>query len=412
MKKRIAFIVDNFPVLSQTFILNQITGLIAYGYDVDIYANPSQEMTIHDDVNKYNLLSRTSYFPQPSQHHPVTLCKSLHLLLQGICKSPHVLNQLYRNISALKTNGLPIWFLPYLASPFFHAFPQNYDIIHCHFGPNGIKGLALKRMGLITGKLITSFHGYDITKYISKYGATVYHQLFAQGDLFLPISKHWQNQLIELGCKQDKIRVHRMGVNCEKFTFTPRQYHHSQPIQILTIARLVEKKGVEYGIRAVAQLASTHPNICYKIIGDGCLNESLQVLIQRLNIVDKIELLGWKEQSEIREILNQSQILIAPSITSRDGDQEGIPVVLMEAMAMGIPVISTLHSGIPELVKDGVTGFLVPEKDVEALSQKIKYLIENPQVWEKIGHAGRKFIEENHNQILLNRELVDIYEKL
>ncbi len=412
MKKRVAFIVDNFPVLSQTFILNQITGLIAYGYDVDIYANPSPEMTIHDDVNKYNLLSRTSYFPQPSQHHPVTLCKSLHLLLQGICKSPHVLNQLYRNISALKTNGLPIWFLPYLATPFFNAFPQNYDIIHCHFGPNGIKGLALKRMGLITGKLITSFHGYDLTKYISKYSATVYHQLFAQGDLFLPISKHWQNQLIELGCKQDKIRVHRMGVNCEKFTFTPRQYHHSQPIQILTIARLVEKKGVEYGIRAVAKLASTHPNICYKIIGDGCLKESLQALIQKLNIADKIELLGWKEQSEIRETLNQSQILIAPSITSREGDQEGIPVVLMEAMAMGIPVISTLHSGIPELVEDSVTGFLVPEKDVEALSQKIKYLIENPQVWEKIGHGGRKFIEENHNQILLNQELVDIYEKL
>ena len=112
------------------------------------------------------------------------------------------------------------------------------------------------------------------------------------------------------------------------------------------------------------------------------------------------------------KILSNSDILLAPSITAHDKDQEGIPVVLMETMAMGLPIISTLHSGIPELVQDGISGYLVPERDVDALAEKLNYLIEHPELWSEMGKAGRAFVEENFNIDKLNDRLVEIFQSL
>lgn len=169
---------------------------------------------------------------------------------------------------------------------------------------------------------------------------------------------------------------------------------------------------MEYGIRAVAKLASVNQNIEYNVVGDGPLREDLQRLIQELNAGDVVKLLGWKQQQEIVEILNDADILLAPSVTSKDGDQEGTPVVLMEAMAMGLPVVSTKHSGIPELVENGVSGFLVPERDVDTLVEKLGYLIEHPELWSGMGRAGRAYIEEHYNIDKLNDRLVNIYQHL
>lgn len=407
---KIAFIVNNFPVLSQTFILNQITGLIEKGSAIDIYANPSHELKVHADVNNFNLMKRTYYFNTTSKNTLINLLKSLILTLENSLKYPKFLHCLVNGFQSTKEASLPIWMLPYIAVPFLPA--KNYDIIHCHFGPNGLKGILLKKLGLIQGKLITSFHGYDITHYIEKSGRNPYEYLFEIGDLFLPISEHWKNKLIELGCNENKIIVHRMGVDCRKFSFTPRYPTYDGQVRIVTIARLVEKKGVEYGIRAIAKLAKTNSRIEYNIIGDGPLMNPLQERIKELGVESTVKLLGWKQQDEVVEILNNSHILLAPSVISKDGDQEGIPVVLMEAMAMGLPVVSTLHSGIPELVKDGVTGFLAPERDVDALADKLNYLIEHSELWIEMGQAGRKHVEEHYNINKLNDNLVKIYKNL
>jgi colanic acid/amylovoran biosynthesis glycosyltransferase len=180
----------------------------------------------------------------------------------------------------------------------------------------------------------------------------------------------------------------------------------------VTIARLVEKKGVEYGIRAVAKLVRAKLSIEYHVIGDGPLREDLRQLIQELDANDTVKLLGWKQQQEVVEILNNAHIMLAPSVTSQDGDQEGIPVSLMEAMARGLPIVSTQHSGIPELIENGVSGFLVPEQDVDALAEKLGYLIEHPEVWPEMGRAGRVYVEKHYDINKLNNQLVEIYQKL
>ena len=104
--------------------------------------------------------------------------------------------------------------------------------------------------------------------------------------------------------------------------------------------------------------------------------------------------------------------MLAPSVTSQNGDCEGIPVAIVEALAWGLPVLSTLHSGIPEVIQDGESGFLVPERDTEALAEKLEYLIEHPELWPEMGRKGRKYVEEHYDIDKLNDRLVEIYQRL
>ena len=405
-------IVSEFPILSETFILNQITGLIERNHSVDIYAldkgSADKTSKVHPDVEKYHLLNCTYYVSVIPANQFWRVLQALGLLLANCYKQPLVL---LRSLNVFKygkqaASGR----LMYTAIPFLNKKP--YDIIHCQFGMYGLNGMSLQNIGAIKGKLITSFRGFDISWYIQEYGEHVYHKLFAQGDFFLPNCEYFKRLLLKLGCDEKKIRVHRSGIDCSRFVFTPRRLHSDGRVRIATTGRLIEKKGIEYSIRAIALIASVNPNIEYNIIGDGPLKENLQQLINSLNVSNIVKLLGWKKQQEVIEILNNSHIFVAPSVTGKDGDQEGIPNVLKEAMAMGLPVIGTLHGGIPELIEDGISGCLVPERDADAISQKLSYLIEHSQVWAEMGQAGRTHVEEHYDINKLNDELVQIYQQL
>lgn len=404
---RIAFIVDRFPKISETFILNQITGLIDQGHDIDIYADWIQDSNAaHPDVIRYGLLNQAQFL---SEHRFVRAVQKIAMLSQNICKSPAILPQL--SFFFQPSQFLESFRLFYSAAPFFQK-KASYDIIHCHFGQNGLKGALLHRAGTIRGKLVTSFYGYDISGYINQHGHRIYNPLFSTGDLFLPIIERWRNRLVELGCNENKILVHRIGVDCDKFAFSPRNRNLNDSVTVVTIARLVEKKGVEYGIKAIAKIVKNHKKLQYIIIGGGPLLKSMRRLIRSLRIEDTVKLLGRKRQQEVIGILKKSHILIAPSVTGRDGDQEGTPVSLMEAMATGMPVVSTQHSGINELVENGVTGFLVPERDIDSLADRTSYLIAHPDICLQMGLAARAHIVKYFNIHKLNNRLTEIYQGL
>ena len=387
---RIAFIVNEFPVLSQTFILNQITGLIDRGHKVDIYANkPINQSKIHFDVEKYNLSECTYYWHMPNSFF-VRVLKYIAPLLGNYYKSNCFLQRLSKS------------FLGH----------QQYDIVHCHMGPNAITGMYLQDIGIIKGKLITTFYGYDMSSYIKKFGRHVYVRFFKKGDLCIPISEHMKCQLIGLGCDEKKIILHRIGVDTKRFSFRPCRLREDGMVRVISIARLIEKKGIEYGIRAVASIIKQNKKIEYNIIGDGLLRDQLQRLVYELGIAPSVKFFGWKEQQEIIEMLNIGDILLAPSVTGKDGDQEGIPVAIMEAMAIGLPVLAAKHSGIPELIEDGISGFLIPERDVDALAEKLNYLADHPEIWQGMGRAGRVFVEKHHDINKLNDMLVGIYNQL
>lgn len=402
---KIAFVLSEFPSVSETFVLNQITGLIDRGHLVHIYAGrPRKIGALHPDIRKYGLLEQTVYYREiPAKGR---LLKSAFALSGIFLKKPlfflYGIRTIFHNQRTLGLGTL------YKISPFIGNGP--YDIIFCHFGPNGNIGLLLKRAGF-KGKLAVVFHGYDMTNFIAQNGQDSYKYLSANGDLFLPISETWKHELISLGFDKRKILVHRMGVDTEKFRYRPRTMNGKQ-ISILSVARLVEKKGLRYAIEAVSKIMNKYRNVIYRIAGDGPLRKELDGFIRELNAEDRIKILGWKSQDEIIKLMDNAHIYLAPSITASDGGKEGIPVAIMEAMAQGIPVLSTFHSGIPELIEDGKSGLLVPEGDANALALKLDYLLSNPQVWQALSLAGRTRIKEDFDIRQLNHTLQKVLQGL
>ncbi|MBW4667500.1 MAG: colanic acid biosynthesis glycosyltransferase WcaL [Cyanomargarita calcarea GSE-NOS-MK-12-04C] len=409
---KIAFIVWRFPVLSEAFILNQITGLIERGHDVHIHPvnglPKNYNGKVHPVVEEYKLLERTHFPPTVPENLALRFLKGLGLLLKNVDKGSLKTLQLFNSqkygseVATLKTFYRTVSLLQ----------DGAYDIIHCQFGTLAPIALAYRDAGIIQGKLITTFRGIDISKYVQENGANVYDQLFKEGEFFLANCEFFGNRAISLGCDSARLVVHGSGLDCRKFSFKPRYFPANGRVNIATTGRLVEKKGIEYAIRAVAKIVESHPNIEYNIIGDGELKEHFDKLIAELNVGNIVKLLGWKQQKEIVEILDNSHIFVAPSVTAADGNQDAPVNTLKEAMAMGLPVISTIHGGIPELVQDGISGFLVRERDANAIADKLSYLIQHSEDWEKMGKAGRTRVEDKYDMNKLNDELVAIYQQM
>ena len=374
---RIAYIVGRFPVISQTFILNQIAGAVDRGNEVDIYAlkGPPKESTdkTHPLVERYKLLERTYYLPQTTGNSTQSSLETYQVML---------------------------------------ADKKPYDIIHCQFGTCGLEAMQLIQVGLLQGKLITNFRGFDISRFLQQRGDDVYNELFKEGDYFLTNCEFFRQRAIELGCNQDKIAVHGSGIDCHSFSFIPRYLPADGVVRVATTGRFVEKKGIEYALRAIALSVQKHPSLEYHLIGDGPLREKFENLIEELEIKPFVILHGWKEQREIVEILENCQLFVAPSVTAADGNQDAPVNTLKEAMAMGLPVIGTLHGGIPELVEDGISGFLVPERDAGAIATKLSYLIEHSEKWPQMGKAGRDRVKEKYDMNKLNQELSKLYQEL
>lgn len=409
---KIAFFVAHFPVLSEPFILNQIVGTIERGHEVHIYSldgPPADTSKVHPLVEQYKLLERTYYAPNRPDNELWRTFKGLSLLLTNFYKNPSVCVQLLNN-SRYGSQAKSLKLL-YRAIPFLGK-KNSYDIIHCQFSTLGVFGVWFRQLGLLQGRLMATFRGSDISKFLPKWGEKTYQELFKETDFFLANCEFFSNYAISLGCDPAKILVHGSGIDCSNFAFKPRHFPSDGKIRIATTGRLVEKKGIEYVIKAIAKVAHTYPNLEYNIIGDGPLREHFENLISELNIGQIVKLLGWKQQREIIETLDSCHVFVAPSVTDFEGNQDAPVNTLKEAMAMGLPVISTFHGGIPELVEDEISGFLVPERDTNAIAEKLSYLIEHSDIWEGMGKAGRVRVEERYDMNKLNDELVEVYQEV
>ncbi len=405
---KIAFIVNEFPSLSQTFVLNQIKGLIDRGHSVDIFAEKKRgDIKIHEIVKRYQLLERSHYPLIIPQNFLCRILTCLGYIAESLKGNPKaIFNSL--NIFKYGRKALSLR-LFYQILPFLQNEP--YDIIHCQFGMLGPQALLVKQIIGGSTKLVTSFRGADASKYL-KDRTGVYDELFQEGDIFCPVSLSLKRRIMEEGCQENKIVIIPSGIDCEKFRYSERRVSlGSEPTKIVTIGRLVEKKGVRYALEAISKLVEAGKNINYFVVGDGPLHGDLECLIKDLGIENHAQLLGWRDQDEVIHLLQSMHILLAPSITATNGDQEGIPNVLKEAMALGLPVVGTHHGGIPELVDDGVSGFLVKERDVDSLADRLTYLVDHPEIWTNMGKAGNRFIRENYDANKLNDQLIGLYEQ-
>lgn len=406
---RIAFLVDQFPVLSETPYLNQVTGMVRRGHEVDVYADyPPANGQWHPDVDRLALRASTHYSAPVPKSLLVRAAGALRLVATT---SGHARRILRRALDPTRV-GLHAGSLrlPYHAVPFLPG--KEYDIVHGCFGPDGIRADRLRRIGAVRGKLVTAFRGADITRYVKSRGEGVYRGLLERGDLFMPVSEDFAARLRAMGADPAKIAVHRTGIDVSMFAYRPRAPERDGRIRLATVARLIEKKGIEYVVRAVGALARDGADVEYTVIGDGPLREPLGALAREEGVAGRVHFVGWKQQREVRDLLDASDVLVAASVTARSGDQEGIPNAVKEGMALGLPVVSTRHSGIPELVQDGVNGLLVPERDAAALAQAFRTLVRQPSRWATMGRAARDVVEREYDIEKLNDRLVAHYERL
>lgn len=373
---RVGVVVGGFPALSETFIIDQVGALGAAGLRVRVLATKFLEEGLrHEGAGD---LVRLASFAEAGR---------LQRFLPG-------------RLGAMAGRRARRRMLRRAAS--------ECDLLICHFGPVG-----LTTAGALAGlprppQLWTIFHGFDMSRYVAESGPDVYAPLFRSGDRFLPISRLWAGRLAELGCPAERIAVLRMGVDCAAIPFAPPERRAGDPLRLLSVGRLVEKKGTAYSLRALAQIAGAKPALRWslEVAGDGPLQRSLHGLARELGIADRVTFLGAVGGQEVRHRLRQADAFLLPSVTAADGDMEGIPVALMEAMAAGVPVVSTFHSGIPELVEDGVSGLLAPERDVTALARQISLLLENPDAAHRLALAARATVEADFNQSRINAALV------
>jgi len=212
---------------------------------------------------------------------------------------------------------------------------------------------------------------------------------------------------------RDKIFLTRSGIDIDiyKAGFDHANLHEEGMVRLISVGRFEEKKGFIYLIEACRHLKAWGVEFRLLMLGEGSLLQYCKQKTQEYVLTDRITFKGGSSQSTIRDGFEKSDICVAPSIESKTGEKEGIPGVVYEALAMGIPVIATRHSGIPEIVKDGETGILVSERDHVAIAEAVKLFIRDKDLRKKCIINGRKIVYENFNLERNSKSLKDIFDK-
>ncbi|HAW4231762.1 colanic acid biosynthesis glycosyltransferase WcaL [Escherichia coli] len=405
---KVGFFLLKFPLSSETFVLNQITAFIDMGFEVEIVAlQKGDTQNTHAAWTKYNLAARTRWLQDEPTGKVAKMRHRASQTLRGIHRKNTWQALNLKRYGAESRNLLLSAICGQVATPF------HTDVFIAHFGPAGVTAAKLRELGVIRGKIATIFHGIDISsREVLNHYTPEYQQLFRRGDLMLPISELWAGRLQKMGCPREKIAVSRMGVDMTRFSPRPVKAP-ATPLEIISVARLTEKKGLHVAIEACRQLKEQGVAFRYRILGIGPWERRLRTLIEQYQLEDVVEMPGFKPSHEVKAMLDDADVFLLPSVTGADGDMEGIPVALMEAMAVGIPVVSTLHSGIPELVEADKSGWLVPENDARALAQRLAVFsqLDTDELAPVVKRAREK-VEHDFNQQVINRELASLLQAL
>ncbi len=290
-------------------------------------------------------------------------------------------------------------------------------ILHSHFGNMGWLDLPIaQRYGL---RHVVTFYGYDVNSlpHQEPVWKERYHELFDRADLFLCEGPHMASCLVELGCPEAKVKVQRLGVELDRIPFVPRTVGEDGLIKILIAGTFREKKGIPYALEAIGMLKEEYPNLRVTLIGDvtGQAREEVEKrkildVIGRYELEPIVRMLGFVTHEKLMEEVYAHHLFLSPSVTASDGDTEGgSPVTITEVAASGMPVVSTWHCDIPEVVLDKRSGCLVPERDIVGLRDAVERVIASPGEWRQLGMAARRHVENTFGLSRTARELEMAY---
>ena len=374
----VLYYLDWFPKLSQSFVLNEIYYLSKRGHNVAVFSLNRPDTDVeHDELDEIDV--DIAYADAPSiTSVPRELVGSL---FDG--------RSSYESSISGPKRRLGTRFLIKQCLDFVDTLEYDLDHVHAHFLRwNKIPAATVAKDLEISSSLTT--HAYDL--YASP-DETTLKTVCDSFDTILTISEYNERFLNVEVDPDAEVEVVRMGVRTEKFdpsaTTTGKR--------ILTISRFVEKKGIEYALLAVADCVDEHPELEYRLIGSGPRRHRYDELVERLGIENNVTFLGSVSDETLIEELDRASAFVLPCVVAKDGDRDGIPVALMEAMAMETPVVSTYVSGIPELVTDGENGYLCPERSVPDLSDRLSRVVEKRDMTRTMAHNARETVARSHD---------------
>ena len=397
---RLAHFVHAYPERTETFISRQVDGLCARGHRVDVFTHRAPRHPDPDTLGEARVLGLDA--PGARAHG-----RAGRWLRQGAVAAAAAVRHpriaaawLARSRPGVRRGLETLPRAPLLARE------GPYDVVHCHYGDIGLAdgGAA----DYWSAPLLVSFYGYDCSSYVAARGRDVFVPLFAAADRVLVLGESMRARLVALGAPRDRIGIQPLGVDTDRIrpAATP-----PEPGRVVTVARLVPKKGLDGALRAVARVAAEGIDLRYEILGDGPLRGSLEALAASLGIDDRVRFRGLCSQAEVAEALAGAAVFLLPSRTAPDGDEEGTPTVLLEAASAGVPVVSTLHAGIPDIVAHGETGVLVREDDADALADALGGLLSSPEERASMSRSARAHAVREHDVKELARRLERHYEE-
>ena len=282
------------------------------------------------------------------------------------------------------------------------------QLLHIYFGQIAVHLLPLIRAW--KNPSIVSFHGADVMVDMNKSAyreATL--QMLDAVKLVLVRSESLGRAIVDLGCDPEKVEIQRTGIPLEEFAFRDRAVPKNGEWRFVQAGRLIEKKGLPVTLRAFEVFVRQYPNATLTIAGEGPLLGELETLARELKIAERVSFIGFVSQERLREIYYRSHIFLHPSQTGRDGNQEGIPNSMLEAMATGLPVFATEHGGIPEAIESGVSGVLVRERDEFALVETLLDVVRDPGFLSRIAQSGTEAVRKNFDLATQAQRLEEIY---
>jgi glycosyltransferase involved in cell wall biosynthesis len=400
----LGYVVSRFPRVTETFILREVLTMGALGWPIEFFAlRHEREAVVHAEARRL----------EPSVHYPsgrLALASNLRLM----ARHPEMWARLLALTAVGNARSARILAKSLLVFPIAVAWAQQMEAlgvrhVHAHFGSYPALA-ALLAAGLQDIGFSFTIHAHDL------FADNVMLAEKARRARFVvaisEFNRNWLSSLLAPDAAQ-RVRVIHCGVDSQAFAFKPRR-PSARPHMLLSVAALREYKGLSHLIRACALLQASVPEqrfVC-RIVGEGPERRALEQQIHASGLDDSVVLMGACEQHVVRELLEDSDTFVLPSVVARNGYMDGIPVALMEAMASGVPVIASQLSGIPELVRDGETGLLVSSCRPEAIHDAILRCWREPAEAAQRAVRARAVVEREYDVYRNTRQLAELFEEV
>lgn len=405
---KVLVLAARFPNRVQPWLTNWLEETLRRGGDLRIISNGILDGSIPEKVSKLGMLSKTDYYPLETAWD------------KWRCLLPYFFPWSERGLRAYAGLKILIKAMPDAGLSFKEALKgvmrspvlvlADYGIIHSHGLGMSYEYLFVRKVKCVP--LVTTFHGLPPLG-VNQISPEKLRAVFSSGSLFLVNTKFAERQLTALGCLEEKVKILPQGIKLDDFPYVKKPFPTDGKVVLLTVGRFHKDKGHIYAIRAVASLIRQGYKVEYHIVGVGPEHANIEATIETLGMKGSITVLKLLDDERLREQYQQAHIFILPSVRDTEGvHEETQGVVIQEAQASGAIVIATRTGGIPECVIDGENAFLVPDRNADAIEEKIKDIVAQPEKWSTWQDNARQHVEANFAIEILGDKLWTIYDGL